>query len=197
MRGAVRLDGATLDQWDQATRGSFLGYLPQTVELFDGTIGQNIARFAAEANSDAILAAAEAANLGQFIKGLPQGFDTRVGDRGAMLSAGQRQRVALARALYGDPFLVVLDEPNSALDADGEAALTRAIISVRRRGGVVIVIAHRPSALQAVNKVLVMADGATRAFGPRDEVLQKLTAAATPAVGEPETGVKITEQKPS
>jgi PrtD family type I secretion system ABC transporter len=183
LRGSARLDGATLDQWTVADRGRFLGYLPQTVELFEGTIGQNISRFDVDATSDAILAAAQSADLLNFIKGLPNGFDTLVGDRGDLLSAGQRQRIALARALYGDPFLVVLDEPNSSLDAEGEAALTQAIISVRKRGGIVIVVAHRPSALQAVSKVLVMADGAVRAFGPRDEVLQKLTQQATAVPG--------------
>lgn len=188
-RGAVRLDGSTLDQWTRTDSGRFIGYLPQDVELFAGTVGQNIARFHPDARSEAILRAAEAAGLDPFVRGLPNGFDTPVGERGGRLSAGQRQRVALARALYGEPFLLVLDEPNSALDAAGEAALGHAIEGVRRRGGVVVVIAHRPSALQFANQVLVVADGQQKAFGPRDEVLSRVLARPpeAAAAGEMET----------
>ncbi len=175
--GSFRLDGSTLDQWSSEDAGRFIGYLPQSVELFAGTIGENIARFEANADPDNILRAAKEAGVDALIRSMPDGFDTMVGEGGALLSAGQRQRVGLARALYREPFLVVLDEPNSALDAEGEAALTEAILNMRRRGGVAIVIAHRPSALQAANKVLVLANGQQRAFGPRDEVLKRVLSA--------------------
>lgn len=173
LRGRVRLDGAALDQWDREALGRHIGYLPQSVELFAGTVAQNIARFEPDANPEAVIAAAKAAAVHDLILRLPNGYDTPIGDHGGSLSAGQRQRVALARALYGDPFLVVLDEPNSNLDAEGEGALTQAILGVRARGGVVVVIAHRPSALAGVDLVLMMAEGRAQAFGPRDEVLAK------------------------
>ena len=180
VRGNVRLDGATLDQWHSEAMGRHIGYLPQGVELFDGTVGENIARFEPDASSEKILAAAKAAGVHDLIVHLPEGYETRIGEGGGGLSAGQRQRVGLARALYGDPFLVVLDEPNSNLDAEGEAALTQAIIGVRERRGIVIVVAHRPSALAGVDHVLVMANGRVQAFGPRDEVLRKTTKQAMP-----------------
>ena len=178
VRGQVRLDGATLDQWANEDFGRHVGYLPQGVELFDGTVGENIARFEPDAPSEKILAAAKAAGVHDLIVHLPEGYETRIGDGGAGLSAGQRQRVGLARALYDDPFLVVLDEPNSNLDSEGESALTEAILGIRRRKGVVIVVAHRPSALAGVDQVLVMASGRVQAFGPRDEVLRKATRQA-------------------
>ncbi|RVK40726.1 type I secretion system permease/ATPase [Sinorhizobium meliloti] len=170
-RGSVRLDGAALDQWDSDALGKHVGYLPQDVELFAGTIAQNICRFAEDATSEAIVAAAKAARVNDLILRLPNGYDTEIGDGGMTLSAGQRQRVALARALYGDPFLVVLDEPNSNLDAEGEQALSEAIMSVRSRGGIVIVVAHRPSALASVDLVLMMNEGRMQAFGPKEQVL--------------------------
>jgi ATP-binding cassette subfamily C protein PrsD len=170
-RGSVRLDGAALDQWDSDALGKHIGYLPQDVELFAGTIAQNICRFAEDATSEAIVAAAKAARVNDLILRLPNGYDTEIGDGGMTLSAGQRQRVALARALYGDPFLVVLDEPNSNLDAEGEQALSEAIMSVRSRGGIVIVVAHRPSALASVDLVLMMNEGRMQAFGPKEQVL--------------------------
>jgi ATP-binding cassette subfamily C protein len=172
-RGRVRLDGAALDQWDPEALGPHIGYLPQSVELFAGTVAQNIARFDPQAESEAVIAAAKAANVHDLILRLPEGYETPIGENGSALSAGQRQRVALARALYRDPFLVVLDEPNSNLDAEGEGALTQAILGVRARGGVAVVIAHRPSALAGVDLVLMMAEGRVQAFGPRDEVLAK------------------------
>lgn len=174
VRGTIRLDGAALDQWSIEKLGESVGYLPQTVELFAGTVHQNIARFAPYADAAAVTAAAAAAGVHEMILRLPRGYETEVGEDGAALSAGQRQRIALARALYGDPFLVVLDEPNSNLDAEGEAALTQALLGVRNRGGVVIVAAHRPSVLAAVNLVMIMQDGRPQAFGERDTILNKL-----------------------
>ncbi len=176
VRGTVRLDGATLDQWDGDTLGSHIGYLPQSVELFGGTVAENIARFEPDAPADAILAAAETAGVHQLILQLPEGYETQVGDEGLNLSAGQRQRIALARALYRDPFLVVLDEPNSNLDPEGEAALAGAVEAVKRRGGIVLLIAHRAAILNTVDLLLVMQGGAAKAFGPRDEVLAKINA---------------------
>ncbi len=173
-RGKVRIDGAALEQWDPEELGRHIGYLPQDVELFAGSVAQNISRFEAEANPEAVIAAAKAAGMHEMILRLPEGYETDIGEGGAALSAGQRQRVALARALYGDPFLVVLDEPNSNLDAEGEQALTHAIMGVRARGGIAIVIAHRPSALAGVDFVLMMAEGKVQAFGPKDEVLSKV-----------------------
>ncbi|HEX8382205.1 MAG TPA: type I secretion system permease/ATPase [Sphingomonas sp.] len=179
-RGAVRLDGATLDQWHPDALGEFIGYLPQTVELLDGTVAENIARFDPEPDSSAVIAAAEVAGVHEMIVQLPQGYDTPVGSDGSQLSAGQRQRIGLARALYKDPFLILLDEPNSNLDAAGEAALERAVRAIRDRGGIAILIAHRPSALAQVNYVCFMRDGRIEAFGPRDEVLEKITSKPVP-----------------
>ena len=173
-RGSVRLDGASLSQWSQESLGRHIGYLPQDVELFPGTIARNIARFDPNPNPEAVIRAAQQAGVHDMIVHLPEGYDTRLGDGGVSLSGGQRQRIALARALYGDPFLVVLDEPNSSLDVDGEQALTKAILNVRERGGVAVVMAHRPSALATVDLVLAMANGEAKAFGPRDEVLRKV-----------------------
>ena len=180
IRGKVRLDGAALDQWSPDSLGRHIGYLPQDVELFDGTIAENISRFEAEPDASAIIAAAKAAGVHELVVRLPEGYETRIGEAGAALSAGQRQRVALARALYRDPFLVVLDEPNSNLDSEGEEALVAAIGSVRSRGGIVVVIAHRASVLDAVDQVLVLNQGRQQAFGPRDDVLRaKLRPTAT------------------
>jgi ATP-binding cassette subfamily C protein len=173
-RGAIRLDGAELGQWNAAERGRYIGYLPQDVELIAGSVAENIARFDPQTSDEAVIAAAKAAGVHELIVGLPQGYETQVGDNGSLLSAGQQQRVALARALYGDPFLVVLDEPNSNLDAEGEEALTKAILGVRSRGGIAVVIAHRPSALAGVDMVLVLARGRQQAFGPKEEVLAKV-----------------------
>jgi ATP-binding cassette subfamily C protein len=169
--GSVRIDGAELDQWSSDALGSHIGYLPQDVSLFDGTVAENIARFETNPSADAIIAAAQAAGVHELILGLPNGYETPIGERGETLSAGYRQRIGLARALYKDPFLVVLDEPNSNLDMEGEQALAQAIRGVCERGGIVIVIAHRPSVLSAVDLVLALVNGQTRAFGKRDEVL--------------------------
>ena len=171
-RGSVRLDGATFDQWTHAELGRHIGYLPQTLQLFDGTIAQNISRFEAAPASEAVIEAARAAGIHDMILKLPAGYDTPVGVDGGALSAGQRQRIGLARALYRKPFLVVLDEPNSNLDADGDASLIRAMQEIRLRGGIVIVVAHRPNLLAVVDTVCVIAGGRMTAFGSRDEVLQ-------------------------
>lgn len=173
-RGKVRFDGAAIEQWLPEDLGCHIGYLPQDVELFSGTVAQNIARFDSNPKDEAIIAAAQAANVHEMILQLPDGYETHVGEAGAALSGGQRQRIALARALYGNPFLVVLDEPNSNLDNEGEQALTSAIKSVRARGGIVIVIAHRPSALAGIDLLLVMAEGRMQSFGPKDDVLSKV-----------------------
>jgi ATP-binding cassette subfamily C protein len=180
--GTVRLDGATLNQWEEEELGQHIGYLPQDVQLFDGTIAETIARFQPDAPSEKILSAARTAGVHDLIVRLPDGYETRIGEAGSALSAGQRQRIALARALYGDPFLVVLDEPNSNLDAEGEAGLTAAIQAIRDRNGIAIVVAHRPSALASLDQVLAMANGQVRAFGPKHEVLDKATRSLTNAV---------------
>lgn len=172
--GKVRLDGASLDQWDPQRLGRHIGYLPQDVALFDGTIAENISRFDQEADPVALVAAAQAAGAHSLILLFEKGYETRVGEGGSALSAGQRQRIGLARALYRDPFLVVLDEPNANLDAEGEAAVVSAIGSVRERGGIAVVVAHRPSAMAAVDLVLVMEGGRQKAFGEKNEVLSKV-----------------------
>ncbi len=172
--GVVRLDGANLAHWDRDALGRHIGYLPQEVELFAGTAAQNIARFDDKAAAADIIAAAEEAGAHQMILSLPEGYDTDIGDRGARLSAGQRQRLGLARALFGDPALVVLDEPNANLDSEGEAALGEAMQKVKARGATIIIIAHRPSAIAFVDKLLFVVNGEVRAFGPRDEVLRQI-----------------------
>ena len=187
LRGAVRLDGATLDQWDPERLGQTIGYLPQAVELFEGSIAENIARFDPAADADAIMAAAREAGVHEMVVQFPRGYDTPVGRDGTELSAGQRQRIGLARALYGRPFLVLLDEPNSNLDQTGEAALEAAIASVRARGGIVAVIAHRASVLGQVSHLLCLRSGLMEAFGPRDEVLAKIARPATGAPVQPGT----------
>lgn len=189
--GTVRLDGSTLDQWAPEAIGRDIGYLPQDIELFDGTVADNIARLDPNPSSEAVIAAAKLSGIHEMIVHLPAGYETRIGDGGTKLSAGQRQRIGLARALYGDPFLVVLDEPNSNLDMQGDLALTAAIRSVRERGGIVVVVAHRPSALVGVNKVLAMNKGQIQAFGPRDEVLKSVLQAV------PAPAQEAAEQQPA
>lgn len=181
-RGTVRLDGATHDQRDIDEAGKLIGYLPQDIQLFDGTAAQNIARFDVNADPAKIVQAAQLANVHDLIMRLPKGYDTPLGENGARLSAGQRQRVALARCLFGDPVLFVLDEPNSNLDAEGEAALDRAIRVSMERGASVVVIAHRPSALASIQQILVLSEGRTVALGPRDEILRKVLN--RPAAGD-------------
>jgi PrtD family type I secretion system ABC transporter len=173
-RGVIRLDGAALSSWSAEDLGRHIGYLPQDVQLFDGTITENISRFQERPDSQRVIAASMAADVHEMVLRLPNGYETRVGDGGSQLSAGQRQRIALARALFGDPFVIVLDEPNSNLDAEGEKALVDAILQVKARGGIVVVVAHRPTVLSAADKVAAVSGGQLAAFGPRDEVLRKV-----------------------
>ena len=174
VRGKVRIDGAALDQWSSDVLGRYVGYLPQDVELFAGSVAQNICRFDPEATSEGIIAAAKEAGVHEMIIKMREGYDTQVGEQGTALSAGQAQRVALARALYGNPFLIVLDEPNSNLDTEGDEALTRAIRAARERGAIVVVVAHRPIGIEAVDQLLVLKDGRVQAFGPKETVLAQV-----------------------
>lgn len=180
--GKICLDGAALKLWPPQTLGESIGYLPQEVQLFEGSIAENISRFAPDATAEHIIAAARAAGVHEMILKFPSGYQTRIGEGGTLLSAGQRQRLALARALYRDPFLVVLDEPNSNLDAEGEEALTRAILGIRERAGIAIVIAHRPSVLSAVDMLLVLAEGRVQVFGSKADVLQRIRRPSNVAV---------------
>jgi ATP-binding cassette, subfamily C, type I secretion system permease/ATPase len=172
-QGVVRLDGAAIDQWRRDDFGRYVGYLPQDVSLFDGTIAENISRFDDHPTSEAILKAADIAGVGDMVRQLPEGFATRIGEGGAVLSAGQRQRIGLARAVYGDPFLVVLDEPNANLDAQGEAALSHAIERLRQNNSIVIVISHRPSALAVLKVALVLHQGRMIAFGRSEDIFAR------------------------
>ena len=178
--GKVRLDGVDIFTWDKAELGPHVGYLPQGVELFEGTLAQNIARFG-EVDMHKVRAAAEEVGVHALIESLPLGYETVVGPGGARLSGGQRQRIGLARALYGAPTLIVLDEPNSNLDDEGDAALARAITQASARGATVVVVTHRTSVLAVAHKMLVMRDGTQQGFGPRDEVLAALKQGALAA----------------
>jgi ATP-binding cassette subfamily C protein PrsD len=173
-RGVVRLDGAALDNWHPDELGRHIGYLPQDVALFDGTVAENIARFDEDATSNAVLNAARLAGAHEMILRLPNGYATRIGERGASLSAGQRQRIGLARAVFGDPFLVVLDEPNANLDGDGELALMRAIEALRNNQCIVVLVSHRPDAIAALNVAMVLYEGRMIAFGPREEIFARV-----------------------
>jgi len=177
LQGKVRLDGADIAQWDKERLGSYVGYLPQDIELFEGTISENICRFT-EVDPVKVVEAAQMAGVHEMILRLPEGYDTQIGQGGATLSGGQRQRIGLARALYGDPVVVVLDEPNSNLDDVGEAALVEAIKALKQKETTVILITHRPSILQVTNKLALMQQGTLQMYGPTNEVLQKLQAQA-------------------
>ena len=174
--GAVRLDGSDVSVWARTSLGRHLGYLPQDIELFADTIAANICRFQEGEDREAILAA-QMAGVHDMIVRLPNGYDTQVGEGGAILSGGYRQRIGLARAVYGNPSLVVLDEPSSNLDADGDAALTDCIMQLKQRGTTVVIISHRPSTIGVVDKILVLKDGIAEIFGPRAEVMSRLTRA--------------------
>jgi len=188
--GAVRLDGADVYQWLREDLGRHVGYLPQDVELFDGTVFQNVARMAAGAEPEAVYEAARLAGCHETVLRLPQGYETEIGDGGLHLSGGQRQLVGLARALFGRPRLVVLDEPNSNLDGDSEAALLRALDRLKAMRTTVVLVSHRPTLVQGVDKVLLLKEGAMEMFGPRAEVLRRLMAqssrpAEVPAAAAP------------
>jgi ATP-binding cassette subfamily C protein len=171
--GQIRLDRAALDQFDPDVLGGYIGYLPQRVGLFDGTVAENIARLHTDADPGRIVAAAKAAAAHEMILSLPEGYDTQLSGSGSRLSGGQIQRIGLARALFGDPLLLILDEPNSSLDNDGSVALNQAIRTAKARGAAVLIMAHRPAALQECNLLLILQDGVPVAFGPRDTVLRE------------------------
>jgi len=182
--GIVRLDGVDLSGWSRADVGRYLGYVPQDVELFPGTVAANIARLD-DLPSEEVVRAAKAAGCHDMILRLPQGYDTYIGDEAEMLSAGQRQLLALARALVGDPRFIVLDEPNANLDSDGDMALNSALTSLKVAGVTVVIISHRASILQHVDRILLLRDGQVEAFGPRAEILSRLMAqSAAPAPRE-------------
>ncbi len=195
--GSIRLDDAPIEQWSSDSLGRHVGYMPQDAQLFDGTIAENIARFAPDATDAKVLAAAQAAGFDVHVRGIG-GYDRRVGPGGAHLSGGQRQRLGLARALYGDPFLVVLDEPNASLDMDGEAALLAALLGIKARGGITVVIAHNLKVLEAADLVLALDKGQPLVFGDRDRALAHLKLdglvpkhAAAAAIAKPATPLRL------
>ena len=176
--GVIRLDGADIARWDRDSLGRHVGYLPQDVELFGGTVAENIARLG-PVNSERVVAAAQLAHAHEMILRLTDGYETQIGDAGAVLSGGQRQRIAFARALYGNPQLVVLDEPNANLDAQGEAALTAALGELKARGVTTIMVGHRPALMSQLDKLAVLKEGALDAFGPPAAILPRIHAVAT------------------
>jgi PrtD family type I secretion system ABC transporter len=185
--GVVRLDGADVYQWERASFGGYAGYLPQDIELFSGTVRANIARFRADAPDEAVVKAAQLAGAHEMILRLPQGYDTQLGEQASVLSVGQRQRVGLARALFGEPAYVVLDEPNAALDSEGEASLLRALEILKQAGSTVVIVSHKPNVFRTADKMLVLKNGRVELFGPREQVMAKIMqAAAAPAIPQAE-----------
>lgn len=185
--GRIRFDGAAIDHWNREELGPYIGYLPQDVELLEGSVKDNIARFT-NADPDLVVQAAQRAGVHEMILQLANGYDTPIGERGTVLSSGQRQRIGLARAIYGNPRIVVLDEPNSNLDEVGEAALAQALVHLKAIGTTVLVITHRPSLLSSVDRIMVVKDGTLQLFGPREQVLAQLKRPSRPAAALPRTG---------
>ncbi len=194
--GEVLLDGLPISSWDRTELGPYLGYLPQDIELFEGSIAENIARFG-EVVSEKVIAAARSAGLHEMILRFPKGYDTSIGEAGGLLSGGQRQRIGLARAIYGDPVLVVLDEPNANLDDVGEQALVRAVHGLKAAGKTVFLITHRPGILAVADRLLILRDGVVQADGPRDEVLAALRAAQAAGASPPQSGGSALTAQPA
>lgn len=194
MMGKVRLDGADIYSWNKAELGPHMGYLPQDIELFGGTVSENIARFG-EVDPDKVVEAAKRAGVHDMILHFPEGYDTRLGDGGAGLSGGQRQRLGLARAMYGDPALIVLDEPNSNLDEAGELALVTAVRDLRQRGKTIVLITHRTSIISVTTKLLLMRDGNVHMFGPTQQVLTALQEVNTKALQAQQAQVQAQAQQ--
>jgi ATP-binding cassette subfamily C protein len=172
--GEIRFGGATIDQYDRVALGKLIGYLPQNVTLFPGTIAENIARMSDQPDDEAVEEAARKAHAHELITSLPQGYNTLLDGGDGMLSGGQRQRIALARAFYGDPSLLILDEPNSALDSEGSDALNKAIMEMKAKNKAVLVMTHRPLAISQCDNLVVLKNGLIRAQGPRDDVLKRM-----------------------
>jgi ABC-type protease/lipase transport system fused ATPase/permease subunit len=175
--GAVRLDGADVSVWPRESLGRHIGYLPQDIELFADTVASNISRFRNDDDQE-VIEAAQMAGVHDMILRLPDGYETQIGEGGTVLSGGYRQRIGLARAVYDNPSLVVLDEPSSNLDSDGDTALLSCIAELKKRGTTVVIISHRPNTLGAVDKLLLLRDGVVEMFGPRDEIIGRLTRPA-------------------
>jgi ATP-binding cassette subfamily C protein/ATP-binding cassette subfamily C exporter for protease/lipase/ATP-binding cassette subfamily C protein EexD len=194
--GKIRLDGSEISHWDPVQLGKYIGYLPQDVELFSGTISENIARMGRVEDKE-VIRAAKLAHAHDMIQTLPEGYNTQIGEAGIRLSAGQRQRLGLARAVYGDPRLIILDEPNANLDEAGESALAATVGKLKRWGAGVIVVGHRPSTLAQANKVLVIKDGCVAMFGPREHILSQLQRLREQAVTGEEPGTGPAANPPS
>lgn len=188
LHGAIRLDGTELPHWNPDELGKHIGYLPQDVELFAGTIAENISRFADNVDHHAVIAAAQSAGVHEMIQKLPNGYNTEIGDGGQALSGGQRQRIGLARAIYDNPPLIVLDEPNANLDTAGEAALLQALKNLKEAGRTVVLVTHKANIISGVDKLLVLADGAVQMFGPRDEVMARLSNPRVVPLQQPQQG---------